>query len=152
MKQILINMILKKPIRTAFICLCFVAFYFFTLRGSFTTDSFAVVEGPSSPINNSTETNKNRPELAVFVQDGCPHCINAEKYLSTNPYKGKVNVVYYNLKDAKNRRRLAEATDIFGIPKTEVGTPFFMIGKRYVLGFSERSRAELDALISNVKD
>jgi glutaredoxin len=130
------NFILKKPIRSIFLFFCAILFYFFALRNSFV---------------NTTSATGNVPELSVFVQDGCVHCLNAEKYLSTKPFGDQVNVVYYNLKDKKNIDKLRKEIERLSVPTDSLGTPIFIIKDDYILGFGEEIKEELNKLVEKWK-
>ncbi|MDR3290337.1 MAG: hypothetical protein LBT02_03590 [Rickettsiales bacterium] len=125
----------KNIFKIAILLVCFLAFSCFAFKSHFRNEE---VKGGNGNI-----------ELSVFVQEGCPHCMFAEQWLNTNPFNGAVNVVYYDIrKEQKNVDLLLKKVKEFGIPEDRVGTPVFVIGKDYVLGFSDALKVSVQDLVN----
>ncbi|MDR0423574.1 MAG: hypothetical protein LBH46_03200 [Rickettsiales bacterium] len=119
----------KKILRFGLIAVCLVVSFSFIFKKRFVSDVVAV--------------NDNKVELSVFVQDGCHYCIEAEKWLKTNPFDGKVNVVYYNLGNRDNVKVLLNHAKRLKIDRSDIGTPIFVIKNNYVIGFSDDGREQV---------
>jgi glutaredoxin len=127
----------KKYVRIIIIIACFLVLYLTVLKRHF--------------VNNVVAVDNNKVELSVFVQDGCPHCINAESWLNSNPFNDAVNIIYYNLKDKKNVRILLEHAKRLGVDRDSIGTPVFIIVDDYVIGFSDESIQKIIELVEKYK-
>ncbi|GMO62058.1 MAG: hypothetical protein Ta2D_08330 [Rickettsiales bacterium] len=125
----------KNGFKISILLICFVIFGAFGFKGHFKNEEKPLIEGVA--------------ELEVYVQDGCIHCMNAEEWLKTDPFGDKVNVVYYNLKDRKNVDILLKKADKLGINKNEIGTPIFIIGGDYKMGFSEDIKKTVTNWVNN---
>lgn len=91
-------------------------------------------------------------ELMVFVQDGCPHCEHAEQFLSGNNEKSDdVEVVIYNLKDRESLALLFKNISRLNIPQDGLGTPIFIMGDEYIIGFGEDEKSILKQLLMGKK-
>ncbi|MDR2526998.1 MAG: hypothetical protein LBC92_03940 [Rickettsiales bacterium] len=95
---------------------------------------------------NSSTADDGRRKLHVFVQDGCVYCLKAEEWLKTDPFKGKINVTFYNLKDKMSSNflnRLLVELDYKG----QIGTPIFIIEDRFIMGWDEKMKDELKSIL-----
>jgi len=102
--------------------------------------------------NHSKYDNQNGDQLMVFVQDGCLHCNHAEEFLKANAEKYKdVNIVFYNLKDGKAQTLCYKNILRLNIPQKNLGTPIFIKGDEYIIGFGEKEKSNLERLLSEKK-
>lgn len=99
------------------------------------------------------KTNKlNTSQLMVFVQDGCPRCAEAEKFLdSIKSDYPNVKFKFYNLKKNKSVNLLIQNANKFKIPYDQLGTPIFVASDKYILGFDDENTEDVVELISNMK-
>lgn len=111
---------------------------------------FALVKFKSNSKNAESLSN-NSNELSVFVQDGCIHCEHAEEFLNNNKFDN-INIVYYNLKDNDSVNLLLKEISRLNIPRENLGTPIFVIGNKYIIGFGEEEKQELIDQINEKKN
>lgn len=111
---------------------------------------FALVKFKSNSKNAESLSN-NSNELSVFIQDGCIHCEHAEEFLNNNKFDN-INVVYYNLKYNNSVNLLLKEISRLNIPKENLGTPIFVIGDKYIIGFGEEKKQELIDQINEKKN
>jgi glutaredoxin len=100
---------------------------------------------------NQSVASTEKNNLMVFVQDNCKYCIRTEKYLSTNPFNDEVNITYYNLRDKKSVNVLTSYINKLDIPKNLIGTPIFIIGDDYILGFDNNAKKKLKEIVRKWK-
>lgn len=96
--------------------------------------------------------NSTNNELMVFIQDGCLHCRHAEEFLAKNKEKSKnIEVVYYNLKDRESQVLLFKNISRLDIPQNDLGTPIFIMGNEYIIGFGDNEKSNLKQLLQGKK-
>lgn len=136
--MIIKNKIKRQPVKFAVLVALIVAiFYLFFIKSNFT-----------GKHENNPE---NTRELAVFVQDGCYYCTEAERFLNSSKFKN-VNIVYYNLKDSISVNKLTKNITKLKIPKENLGTPIFIIDDKYIIGFGKREKDNLISILGNEQD
>lgn len=114
--------------------------------------SFLFIKNNMSEKNNSTSNQESTNELMVFVQDGCLYCEYAEEFLASNADKyNDVNVTIYNLKDRETQVLLFKNISRLNIPQDGLGTPIFIMGDDYILGFGENEKSNLIQLLKEKK-
>ncbi len=102
--------------------------------------------------DNSRSDQQPSNELMVFVQDGCLHCEHAEEFLAINAGKYKdINVVFYNLKNRDAQVLLFKNISRLDIPQDGLGTPIFIMGDEYIVGFGENEKSNLIQLLKEKK-
>ena len=119
----------------------FLIFIFFTIKPNFSLN-------PKLDVNLE-KVHQN--ELMVFVQDGCGHCREAEKFLDSESIKNKYNNItinYYNLKNNSSINLLFEIANRLNIPISQIGTPTFVMNDNYIIGFSENDKTALIKILS----
>lgn len=89
--------------------------------------------------SNNKDLNTDINEIKIFVQDGCPHCIELEEYLKTIDVS-KYNIKFYNLSnERKNYNLLIRYVNKHNVPITSVGTPFISYKNSYLVGFYDKT-------------
>ncbi len=103
--------------------------------------------------NDNLKTDQQpNSELMVFVQDGCLHCQHAEEFLALNGDKYKdVDIVFYNLKNRVSQVLLFKNIARLNIPQDGLGTPIFIMGDEYIIGFGENEKNSLIQLLNEKK-
>jgi len=125
----------KEPVKFSVLVILFFMVIAILFRG---ISSYKNVESKNKSLNVK--------ELTVFVQDGCIHCMNAEDFFNLNKFDN-INVVYYNLKDDKSMVLFLKTIAKLGIPQDNLGTPIFVFGNNYVVGFGEKQKEDLVNMI-----
>ena len=72
-------------------------------------------------------------------------------FLNNNKFDN-INVVYYNLKYNNSVNLLLKEISRLNIPKENLGTPIFVIGDKYIIGFGEEKKQELIDQINEKKN
>ena len=107
---------------------------------------------PAMTDISKIENIEGQEELMVFVQDGCGFCIKAEDFLLKNRDEFKnTNIVFYNLKDPSSQVKLFKNVSRLNIPKDGLGTPIFIIGDQYIVGFGEQQKSDLVKILNEKK-
>ncbi len=92
---------------------------------------FAKNDNNSQPDNNPLPQNKT----ILFYGDGCPHCVNVDKFISDNKIEEKISFerkeVFNNGANAGEMIRLSEKC---GLPSDQVGVPFLWDGSKCYIG------------------
>lgn len=107
---------------------------------------------PAMTTDNAFENVEGREELMVFVQDNCHFCQQAESFLIDNKEDFKdVNVVFYNLKNNSSQVKLFKNISRLNISQNGLGTPIFILGDDYIVGFGETQKSNLINLLNEKK-
>ncbi len=107
---------------------------------------------PAMTTDNAFENVEGREELMVFVQDNCHFCQQAENFLIDNKEDFKdVNVVFYNLKNNSSQVKLFKNISRLNISQNGLGTPIFILGDDYIVGFGETQKSNLINLLNEKK-
>lgn len=93
---------------------------------------------------------ENKVNIYLFYSYLCPHCHDEIEYFNEleNKYKDKINIYKYEvMKDKNNLTMMNASKKLFDVSST--GVPFTVIGKEYILGFSESTKDEFTYIIDN---
>lgn len=93
---------------------------------------------------------KNKINIYLFYSYTCPHCHDEIEYFKEleEKYKDKINIYKYEvMKNKDNLTMMNASKDLFEV--TSTGVPFTVIGKEYILGFSESTKDEFTYIIDN---
>lgn len=93
---------------------------------------------------------KNKINIYLFYSYTCPHCHDEIEYFKEleEKYKDKINIYKYEvMKNKDNLIMMNASKDLFEV--TSTGVPFTVIGKEYILGFSESTKDEFTYIIDN---
>lgn len=82
-------------------------------------------------------------EIYFFYQETCPHCHSAAKYIKEK--HPNLKIVSRDVKLPGNNKLFNEALKKYHITGA-AGTPLICFKNRYIMGWSESSEAEFDAL------
>ncbi len=88
--------------------------------------------------------------IYLFYSYTCPHCHDEIEYFKKleEKYKDKINIYKYEvMKNKDNLTMMNASKDLFEV--TSTGVPFTVIGKEYILGFSESTKDEFTYIIDN---
>jgi glutaredoxin len=82
---------------------------------------------------------KNNPpangQIILFYGDGCPHCINVDKFINDNKVEEKISFVRKEVfNNQKNAEEMAGKAKTCGLPTDTIGVPFLWTGSQCVLG------------------
>ena len=91
---------------------------------------------------------KNKINIYLFYSYTCPHCHDEIEYFKEleEKYKDKINIYKYEvMKNKDNLTMMNASKDLFEV--TSTGVPFTVIGKEYILGFSESTKDEFTYII-----
>lgn len=105
----------------------------------------------SNIVNENIEEDKIN--IYLFYSYTCPHCHDEIEYFKVleDKYKDKINIYKYEVMKDKDNLALMNATKkLFDVSSN--GVPFTIIGKEYILGFSDSTKGELDYIIDNYLD
>ncbi len=84
---------------------------------------------------NTKQKNNSEDQIAIlFYGDGCPHCVEVEKYIAENNIKEKIIFIEKEVyKNANNAKILNKKAKKCGIKENEIGVPFLWAeGKCYM--------------------
>lgn len=93
---------------------------------------------------------ENKINIYLFYSYTCPHCHDEIEYFKEleEKYKDKINIYKYEvMKNKDNLTMMNASKDLFEV--TSTGVPFTVIGKEYILGFSESTKDEFTYIIDN---
>lgn len=93
---------------------------------------------------------ENKINIYLFYSYTCPHCHDEIEYFKKleEKYKDKINIYKYEvMKNKDNLTMMNTSKDLFEV--TSTGVPFTVIGKEYILGFSETTKDEFDYILDN---
>lgn len=86
-------------------------------------------------LNTKQKNNSEDQSIILFYGDGCPHCVEVEKYIADNNIKEKVNFVEKEVyKNADNAKTLNEKAKKCGIKENEIGVPFLWADEKCYMG------------------
>lgn len=93
---------------------------------------------------------ENKVNIYLFYSYTCPHCHDEIDYFKIleDKYKDKINIYKYEVvKNKDNLAMMNASKNLFDV--TSTGVPFTVIGKEYILGFSESTKDEFTYIIDN---
>jgi glutaredoxin len=96
---------------------------------------------------NDTDVNNT---IYVFSQPGCGHCINAHDYM--NRYYKDYNIKEINIREGANINQLMRFAGKFNVPQNSLGTPFIVIGDKYIMGWGNEQMKEFNRLAKEFKN
>lgn len=116
------------------------------------TNTFALNKNYEDVVSNivGEKIEENKVNIYLFYSYTCPHCHDEIEYFKQleNKYKDKINIYKYEVIKDKNNLKMMNATkELFQVSST--GVPFTVIGKEYILGFSETTKYEFTSIIDN---
>ena len=99
-------------------------------------------------VNEKIEENKIN--IYLFFSYTCPHCHDEIEYFKEleKKYENKINIYKYEVLKNKDNAVLMKTTkNLFDVSST--GVPFTVIGKEYILGFSETTKDQIEYTLDN---
>ena len=93
---------------------------------------------------------ENKLNIYLFYSYTCPHCHDEIEYFKIleDKYKDKINIYKYEVvKNKDNLAMMNASKNLFDV--TSTGVPFTVIGKEYILGFSDSTKDEFTYIIDN---
>lgn len=93
---------------------------------------------------------ENKVNIYLFYSYTCPHCHDEIDYFKIleDKYKDKINIYKYEVvKNKDNLAMMNASKNLFDV--TSTGVPFTVIGKEYILGFSDSTKDEFTYIIDN---
>lgn len=94
--------------------------------------------------------NSAKNEIYVFSQPGCGHCINAHDYMER--YYKDYNIKEINIREGSNMNNLVKYARKFKISQNSLGTPFIVIGDKYIMGWGNEQVKEFNRLAKEFKN
>ncbi len=98
-----------------------------------------------SACNEKTNTNR----IYVFSQPGCGHCINAHDYMAL--YYKNYDIKELNIREGSNMNYMLRYAKKFKVPEQTLGTPFIVMGDKYIMGWGKDQVKEFNKLAKNFK-
>ena len=97
-----------------------------------------------APITN-TETEENKINLYLFKGAECPHCAEEKEWLDKvkDEYKEYLNIYEFEVWHNEDNAKLYEEVKK-EFKSTTNGVPFTIIGKHYLIGFSETTATNIE--------
>lgn len=92
---------------------------------------------------------KNSNQVYMFSQPGCGHCEHAQAYIARY-YKG-YNIKEVNIREGNNMAYLMRYAQKFNIPTQTLGTPLFVMGENYVMGWGTEQQKQFNRYIKDFK-
>ena len=99
-------------------------------------------------VNEKIEENKIN--IYLFFSYTCTHCHDEIEYFKEleKKYENKINIYKYEVLKNKDNAVLMKTTkNLFDVSST--GVPFTVIGKEYILGFSETTKDQIEYTLDN---
>ena len=93
------------------------------------------------------ETAANR--IYVFSQPGCPHCEHAEEYISR--YYRNYDIERLNIREGNNMGYLLRYAKKFKVFEQSLGTPFIVMGDKYIMGWGNQQVKDFNRYAKNFK-
>ena len=99
--------------------------------------AFFIFKSKNNPkTEEKAQKTSNSSEMIFFYGEGCPHCINVEKFLEEN--KNVEEKVKFEKKEVwknkENAQLMLEKSKICGLSEENLGVPFFWDGSRCLTG------------------
>lgn len=98
-----------------------------------------------SACNEKVNTNR----IYVFSQPGCGHCVNAHEYMSR--YYKNYDIKEINIREGANMNYMLRYAKKFKINQQLLGTPFIIMGDKYIMGWGQKQIKEFNQNIKNFK-
>ncbi|MBR5598959.1 MAG: glutaredoxin [Alphaproteobacteria bacterium] len=98
-----------------------------------------------SACNEKTNTNR----IYVFSQPNCSHCINAHAYM-TRYYKD-YDIKELNIREGSNAAYMIRYARKFKVNEANLGTPFIVMGDKYIMGWGSEQIKEFNKYAKNFK-
>lgn len=98
----------------------------------------------------SEKIEENKINIYLFYSYTCPHCHDEIEYFKEleKKYENKINIYKYEVLKNKDNAVLMKTTkNLFDVSST--GVPFTVIGKEYILGFSETTKDQIEYTLDN---
>ena len=96
-----------------------------------------------SPIAPSS---LNNDQIFLFYSDGCPHCHDAEKYLSEK--YADLPIVRVNIGYEEGFELFKQCAQKFNLGRM-IGTPLFCMGENYIMGWGGGSDKKFDSYVQD---
>lgn len=92
---------------------------------------------------------KEKVNLYLFRQTGCPHCADEMVYLDANlsKFKNKINIIVYDIYEGNNGDLVQAVTEALGI--SYEGAPFNVIGSKHLTGFADSMADRFDEFVND---
>lgn len=103
----------------------------------------------TAPITGE-KIEENKINLYLFYSATCPHCHDEMEYLNSikDDYKDVLNIYTYEVTKDENNSKMMNATKkVFNVNQPYV--PFTVIGKEYIIGFSDTVKTDIKNIIDN---
>lgn len=82
---------------------------------------------------SACEEEKTTNRIYVFSQPGCIHCEHARAYMQR--YYKNYDIKELNIHEGSNMSYMVRYARRFKVPESSLGTPFIVMGNRYVMGW-----------------
>lgn len=92
-------------------------------------------------------------DIVIFTQTGCGHCESAMNYINTVILKEMPNttVAEYNIRESdKNYKLFLTYVQKYQPSAKSIGTPFIVVGKKSMMGWTEETQQELTNRVRNL--
>ena len=94
--------------------------------------------------------NMEKDQIYVFSQPGCGHCVNAHEYMER--YYKDYNIKEINIREGTNVNQLMKYANKFKVSQNSLGTPFIVIGDKYIMGWGNDQVKEFNRLAKEFKN
>ena len=94
---------------------------------------------------------EDKINLYLFYSDSCPHCHDEMDYIDNvllKKYRDELKIYKYEVtKNKDNSKLLSSVKELFKVNKS--GVPFTVIGEKYILGFGDTIKGEIEYIIED---
>ena len=94
--------------------------------------------------SNSTSSELSKDNIYFFYQTTCPHCHDAARYIKVNYPTLKMTAL--DIKLPGNMKLFEKALKQYNITGS-AGTPLFLMGDKYIMGWSNDKQNEFDLYV-----
>ena len=94
--------------------------------------------------SNSTSSELSKDNIYFFYQTTCPHCHDAARYIKANYPTLKMTAL--DIKLPGNMKLFEKALKQYNITGS-AGTPLFLMGDKYIMGWSNDKQNEFDLYV-----
>ncbi|HIH38828.1 hypothetical protein J4460_08660 [Candidatus Woesearchaeota archaeon] len=96
---------------------------------------FLLINKPEAPI---AKTDGDLLEIDFFYLPTCPHCNAQEPFNQELEDKYPIRFISRNIQVPAEKAKMDALADKAGIPESERGVPFTVIGDHFIIGFSSK--------------
>ena len=85
-------------------------------------------------------------EILFFTREGCPFCMKAKEYITTNHPKNDIRLL--DITQKENLNMFIECAKRFKLDEKKLGIPLICAENDYIMGWNQEKQEKLQQLLS----